>query len=75
MYSAPKIKTKKMIFFRVEDSDKLNEAAKWYYQALQMDPNNVYAANGIAVCLAELHLLTEAKLILEQLREVISLTY
>eukprot|EP00492_Amphilonche_elongata_P005194 TRINITY_DN660_c0_g1_i1.p1 TRINITY_DN660_c0_g1~~TRINITY_DN660_c0_g1_i1.p1 ORF type:complete len:560 (-),score=172.71 TRINITY_DN660_c0_g1_i1:2-1681(-) len=56
-----------------DDSDKLNEAAKWYYQALQMDPNNVYAANGIAVCLAELHLLTEAKLILEQLREVSNL--
>eukprot|EP00494_Astrolonche_serrata_P023967 UN24225 len=48
---------------------KYKKLPKWYYSALQLDKNNVYAANGIAVCLAELHLLTDAKLILEELRE------
>lgn len=53
-----------------EDNTKFREAARWYYRALQLDPKNIFAANGLAVVLAELNLLTEGQLILQELQQV-----
>ena len=54
---------------KYDDMESLHEASKWFYSALNLNKNNVYAANGLAVCLAELNLLSEAKIILEQVME------
>jgi len=51
------------------DFKRLQNASKWFHKALDKDSNNVYAAHGLAVCLAELGELEKAKNIFYQVRE------